>query len=150
MPDNPNPAKVLNLSLGGPGACSQTETEAIEAVRAKGASLTSIYLAGQTSSTTQQIIIRFLPQSWESVQTPEARDRLLRRWEAPYETNLTYVREFANHGWIVRLDRDLSPDKFMRLEKEISNDPAVEYAEEDAIMTIQPLEENPPFNPQLR
>jgi serine protease len=39
VPDNPNPAKVLNLSLGAPGACSQTETEAIEAVRAKGASV---------------------------------------------------------------------------------------------------------------
>jgi hypothetical protein len=114
-----------------------------------GASLTSIHLAGQTSSMPQQIVIRFLPQPWESVQTPEARDRLLRRWEAPYETNLTYVREFVNHGWIVRLDRDLSPDKFKQLLKEINNDPAVEYAEEDAIMTIQPLEENPRFNPQL-
>jgi hypothetical protein len=112
------------------------------------ASLTSIHLAGHTGSMTQQIIIRFFSQPWESIQTPEARDRLLRRWEATYATNLTYVREFANHGWIVRLDHNLSPDKFKQLVKEISNDPAVEYAEEDAIMTIRPLEENLPFSPQ--
>jgi hypothetical protein len=115
-----------------------------------GASLTSIHLAGQTGLSTQQIIIRFLPQSWKSVQTPEARDCLLRRWEATYETNLTYVREFANHGWIVRLERNLSPDKFKQLVKEISNDPVVEYAEDDAQMTIQPLQQHPPFNSQLR
>ncbi len=39
VPQNPNPAKVLNLSLGGGGACSRTFGEAIEAVRAKGSSV---------------------------------------------------------------------------------------------------------------
>ena len=113
-----------------------------------GASITTIHMAGQAESTNHQIIIRFFPQQWESVQAPEARDRLLRSWDAGYETNLKYVREFANQGWIVRLDRNLTADKFEQLVKEIADDPAVEYAEKDAIMTIQPLEQNPPSSLQ--
>jgi serine protease len=35
--NNPNPAKVLNLSLGGDGACSTTEQNAINAITAAGA-----------------------------------------------------------------------------------------------------------------
>jgi serine protease len=34
--NNPNPAKVLNLSLGGSGACSTTEQDAIDAIVAAG------------------------------------------------------------------------------------------------------------------
>ena len=37
---NPNPAKVINLSLGGAGACSQTEQDAINAIVAAGTVLT--------------------------------------------------------------------------------------------------------------
>lgn len=36
-PDNPNPARVINLSLGGSGACGPTYQDAIDAVRAVGA-----------------------------------------------------------------------------------------------------------------
>lgn len=36
-PLNPNPAKVINLSLGGPGSCSATMQAAIDAARARGA-----------------------------------------------------------------------------------------------------------------
>ena len=34
--NNPNPAKVINLSLGAPGACTRTMQEAVNEVRAKG------------------------------------------------------------------------------------------------------------------
>lgn len=37
LPVNPNPAKVLNLSLGGNGVCSTTTQNAINTARAKGA-----------------------------------------------------------------------------------------------------------------
>ena len=37
VPDNTNPAKVINLSLGGPGACSSTFQSAIDAATAAGA-----------------------------------------------------------------------------------------------------------------
>jgi serine protease len=37
VPANPNPARVLNLSLGGPGACETTLQNAINDVRASGA-----------------------------------------------------------------------------------------------------------------
>lgn len=47
VPDNPNPAKVLNLSFSGIGACSQEEQAAIDAVRAQGA--TVIASAGNES-----------------------------------------------------------------------------------------------------
>jgi serine protease len=37
VPDNTHPAKVLNLSLGGPGVCGTTEQSAVDAVTAAGA-----------------------------------------------------------------------------------------------------------------
>ena len=52
VPQNPNPAKVLNLSLGGPGVCSQTATEAIEAVRAQGAAV--VVSAGNSNQDASQ------------------------------------------------------------------------------------------------
>ena len=39
VPNNPYPAKVLNLSLGGQGACSYAYQTAVDAVRAKGATV---------------------------------------------------------------------------------------------------------------
>ena len=39
VPANANPADVLNLSLGGPGSCSTTEQNAIDAVVAAGATI---------------------------------------------------------------------------------------------------------------
>jgi serine protease len=38
-PLNPNPAKVLNLSLGGPGPCTQVYQDAVDAVRAAGSAV---------------------------------------------------------------------------------------------------------------
>jgi serine protease len=52
VPDNPNPAKVLNLSLGALGECSQTYGEAIEAVRAQGASV--VIAAGNSNQDASQ------------------------------------------------------------------------------------------------
>lgn len=39
LPQNPNPARVINLSLGGAGACGLTSQNAINAARAKGATV---------------------------------------------------------------------------------------------------------------
>jgi serine protease len=39
VPDNPNPAKILNLSLGGSGACGDDYADAIADVRAEGATV---------------------------------------------------------------------------------------------------------------
>lgn len=39
LPANPHPAKVINLSLGGTGACDLTSQNAINAARAKGSSV---------------------------------------------------------------------------------------------------------------
>ena len=36
VPDNPNPAKVINLSLGGKRPCSQTEQQLYDSIKAKG------------------------------------------------------------------------------------------------------------------
>jgi serine protease len=47
VPDNANPAKVMNLSLGGVGVCSQTFQNAVNLVRAKG---TSIVVAAGNSN----------------------------------------------------------------------------------------------------
>lgn len=47
LPLNPNPAKVINLSLGGSGACDITSQKAINAARARGASV--IVAAGNSN-----------------------------------------------------------------------------------------------------
>ena len=39
VPANANPAKVLNLSLGGPGPCTQVYQDAVDAVRAAGSAV---------------------------------------------------------------------------------------------------------------
>lgn len=39
VPNNPNPAKVLNLSLGGVGVCSQTQQDAIDNIVAAGSTI---------------------------------------------------------------------------------------------------------------
>ncbi|MFM9917007.1 MAG: S8 family peptidase [Rhizobacter sp.] len=48
LPLNPNPAKVINLSLGGGGACDLTSQNAINAARAKGAAV--IVAAGNSNT----------------------------------------------------------------------------------------------------
>jgi len=47
VPPNPNPAKVINLSLGSGGACSQTEADAVAEARTRGAVL--VAAAGNTA-----------------------------------------------------------------------------------------------------
>ena len=48
LPQNPNPAKVINLSLGGNGACDITSQNAVNAARARGASV--IVAAGNSNA----------------------------------------------------------------------------------------------------
>jgi serine protease len=48
LPQNPTPAKVINLSLGGSGACDITSQNAVNAARAKGASV--IVAAGNSNT----------------------------------------------------------------------------------------------------
>nr|WP_057924947.1 S8 family peptidase [Burkholderia ambifaria] len=50
VPSNPNPAKVINLSLGGVGACSATFQQAIDDVNAKG--VTVVVAAGNDGLST--------------------------------------------------------------------------------------------------
>jgi len=47
VPSNPNPAKVLNLSLGGEGACTQQYRDAVSAITATGAVV--VAAAGNTT-----------------------------------------------------------------------------------------------------
>ncbi|MGS0891397.1 S8 family peptidase [Burkholderia stagnalis] len=50
VPDNPTPAKIINLSLGGVGACSTTFQQAIDDVNAKG--VTVVVAAGNDGLST--------------------------------------------------------------------------------------------------
>ncbi len=61
VPANPYPAKVLNLSLGGKGACGYTYQQAINDVRAKGAAV--IVAAGNSN----QDVSGFTPGSCQGV-----------------------------------------------------------------------------------
>lgn len=66
VPANPNPAKVINLSLGGAGACDLTSQNAINAARARGA--TVVVAAGNSNADASQ----FSPASCAGVVTVAA------------------------------------------------------------------------------
>ena len=69
VPANANPAKVLNLSLGGPGACSITEQNAINEIVAAGS--TVVVAAGNDNTDASG----FSPSSCNGVITVAANDR---------------------------------------------------------------------------
>ena len=72
MPANPTPADVLNISLGGVGACTQTEQAAINAVRAAGKSVvTASGNSGETGGSSDN----FSPASCNGVITVAATTR---------------------------------------------------------------------------
>lgn len=66
VPANPTPAKVINLSLGGAGACDVTSQNAINTARARGA--TVVVAAGNSSADASQ----FSPASCVGVVTVAA------------------------------------------------------------------------------
>ncbi|WP_172806772.1 S8 family serine peptidase [Endozoicomonas arenosclerae] len=69
VPTNPTPAKVLNLSLGGGSPCSQTYTDAINSVRAAGATI--VVAAGNSN----QNASGFSPASCDGVITVASNKR---------------------------------------------------------------------------
>jgi len=79
VPDNPNPARVLNLSLGGPIACSSTWQSAINTVNAVG----SIVVVAAGNSNTNAAT--FTPASCNGVITVGATNRNgVRAWYSNY------------------------------------------------------------------
>jgi serine protease len=71
VPANPNPAKVLNLSLGGPGVCSATYQNAIDAINAAGSVV--VVAAGNNGSNLNSN--SFQPANCNGVITVAAIDR---------------------------------------------------------------------------
>ncbi|MGY0219740.1 S8 family serine peptidase [Endozoicomonadaceae bacterium StTr2] len=69
VPNNPNPAKVLNLSLGGGSPCSQTYQNTINRVRAAGATI--VVAAGNSNDNAD----KFSPASCDGVITVAANKR---------------------------------------------------------------------------
>jgi serine protease len=69
VPDNPNPADVINLSLGGPGACLASEQSAFDDAVAAGA--TVVVAAGNNSANA----INFSPGNCNNIITVAATDR---------------------------------------------------------------------------
>lgn len=91
-------------------------------------------ISSLASEMNQQIIIRFLPQQWENMQTPEACEDVLQSWNTAFEVPLRRVRQFGDRGWIVRVDATLSAGALRQLIKELNDDPRVEYAEGNVFM----------------
>ena len=69
VPANPNPARVINISLGGPGACSMTEQNAIDAATAAGVLI--VVAAGNANSDAAG----YSPANCNHVLTVAANDR---------------------------------------------------------------------------
>lgn len=90
VPDNPDPADVINLSLGGPGVCSPIEQQLYDLVIARG---TLIAVAAGNSD---QDAGGFAPASCDGVITVGATDRNGRR--APYSNFGTTIDVMAPGG----------------------------------------------------
>ena len=69
IPDNPTPAKVINLSLGGYGKCTRAYQEAIDEARAKGVTL--VVAAGNDNDYAS----RYAPANCDGVITVAANNR---------------------------------------------------------------------------
>ncbi|MCM5681863.1 S8 family serine peptidase [Schlegelella sp. S2-27] len=85
VPANPRPARVINLSLGGPGGCAQTTQAAIDQARSRGAVV--VVAAGNSAQDAAQ----FSPASCRGVVTVAATTR---------EGGRAY---YSNHGATVEL-----------------------------------------------
>lgn len=85
----------------------------------------------------QQIIVSFQPNHWEQLQAAQARTQWLQDWGTAHGVELSFVRSFGSHGWVIRLNQAVSAEALRELIQSLNKDPAIEHAEEDAIMTIQ-------------
>ena len=94
VPANANPAKVLNLSLGGSGSCDSTWQNAINAVTAAGA--VTVVSAGNSNSNASN----FIPAGCNGVITVAATDRNGAR--APYSNYGSSVEISAPGGSMTR------------------------------------------------
>ncbi|UCH58580.1 MAG: S8 family serine peptidase, partial [Anaerolineales bacterium] len=89
VPDNPNPAKVLNLSLGGTGACDSTYQNAINDIVAAGS--TVVVAAGNSNTDA----VNFRPANCNQVITVAATDRV---GDKAYYSNFGAVVEISAPG----------------------------------------------------
>ena len=69
VPVNPNPAKVINMSLGGPGSCARVSQQAIDTARRYGATI--VIAAGNSNKDAAN----FTPASCQGVITVAALDQ---------------------------------------------------------------------------
>lgn len=69
VPDNPTPAQVINLSLGGNGPCSRVSQDAVDTARANGSTL--VIAAGNSAADVEN----FDPASCDGVVSVAATDR---------------------------------------------------------------------------
>ena len=94
VPDNPIPARVINLSLGGPGTCDRTTQAAITEARARGAVV--VVAAGNAAMDAAG----FTPANCAGVVTVAAVDR---RGARAYYSNYGMVVDVAAPGGDMRL-----------------------------------------------
>jgi len=84
LPANPTPARVLNLSLGGPGACGYTYSAAINAARSRGTVV--VVAAGNNATDASQ----FTPANCPGVVSVAATDNQgVRAWFSNYGASVS-------------------------------------------------------------
>ncbi|GHJ46766.1 extracellular protease [Catellatospora sp. TT07R-123] len=97
VPANPNPAKVINLSLGGSGTCSTTYRNAISSANSRGT--TVVVAAGNSNANASG----FTPANCAGVVTVAALDRAGNR---AFYSNFGATVEVSAPGGEVRLETD--------------------------------------------
>lgn len=97
VPNNPNPAKVINMSLGGPGACGNTFQRAINSAVQRGT--TVVVAAGNSNAN----VSGFSPANCNNVVSVAASDRDGNR---AFYSNFGTLIDVTAPGGEVRLETD--------------------------------------------
>ena len=80
----------------------------------------------------QRLIIIVHEEAWDRLSSKANRNALFDSWGESYHVELSMVREFGAHGWIVKLEKQLPKTELNYLVDEILKNPNIKYIEVDS------------------
>ncbi len=77
--------------------------------------------------------------AWQRLSSQANRDVVIDGWGKSSQVDLSIVREFGTHGWVIKLEKQLSTAEVTHLIEEIKQDPDIESIEENSRGMILPI-----------
>jgi hypothetical protein len=87
----------------------------------------------------QQLVIIVREDAWQRLSSQANRDVVIDGWGKSSQVDLSIVREFGTHGWVIKLEKQLSTAEVTHLIEEIKQDPDIESIEENSRGMILPI-----------